>query len=320
MASSARSLLRVLSRCQSQFFIPRTPSVSWSSLTAHRQQPVRSYAAAAAKQVQKEKKEDPVQEKVVKEKRKIDDKDRHKPFGLTAWAPVDDVYMVRYYPKPVYETAMAIEMLKNFQKLDFSPENQAVYINLRLDMKLEKKKKVDPFVSTIHLPHPFKTDINKIVVFTENPDKARIAIENGATFAGGAELVEKILADEITADFYLAEPDIVQKLLPLKNKLRKKFPKSKRGSVGMNIPKMLALFKTGYEYMVEDIYVNTQVATLDMRKEYIVENIQAIVKDVASHKPAEFGPFIERAVVCSRTSEGLHIKIEEILQQEDKKA
>lgn len=88
---------------------------------------------------QKEKKEEKVQEKVVKERKNIDDKDRHKPYGLTYWAPVDDVYMVRYYPKPVYETPVAIEMLKNFQKLDFSPENQPVYINLRLDMKLEKK-------------------------------------------------------------------------------------------------------------------------------------------------------------------------------------
>ncbi len=88
---------------------------------------------------QKEKKDEPVQEKVVKEKKKVDDKNRHKPFGLTAWAPVDDVYMVRNYPKPVYETSVAIEMLKNFQKLDFGPENQPVYINLRLDMKLEKK-------------------------------------------------------------------------------------------------------------------------------------------------------------------------------------
>ncbi|XP_016108630.1 39S ribosomal protein L1, mitochondrial-like [Sinocyclocheilus grahami] len=288
MAAPSRNFLRVLPRCQRLFFTCRAPSVSCSSLTAHRQQSVRSYAAAAAAK-QKEKKEETVEEKVVKEKQKVDDKNRHKPYGLTAWAPVDDVYMVRYYPKPVYETSVSIEMLKNFQKLDFSPENQPVYTNLRLDMKLEKKKKVDPFVSIIHLPHPFKSDINTIVVFTENPDQARIAMENGAAVAGGAELVEKILADEITADFYLAEPDIVQKLLPLKNKLRKKFPKSKRGSVGMNIPKMLALFKSGHEYMVEDIYVNTQVATLDMPKEYILENIRAIVKDVASHKPAEFG-------------------------------
>ncbi|XP_016309073.1 large ribosomal subunit protein uL1m isoform X2 [Sinocyclocheilus anshuiensis] len=273
MAAPSRSVLRVLSRCQSLFFTCRAPSVSCSSLTAHRQQQaVRSYAAAAAKQ--KEKKDETVQEKAVKERKRVDDKNRHKPYGLTAWAPVDDVYM----------------------------------------------KKVDPFVSTINLPHSFKSDINKIVVFTENPDQARIAMENGAAVAGGAELVEKILADEITADFYLAEPDMVQKLLPLKNKLRKKFPKSKRGSVGMNIPKMLALFKSGHEYMVEDIYVNTQVATLDMPKEYILANIHAIVKDVASHKPAEFGSFIERAIVCSRSSEGLHIKIEELLPQEEKKA
>jgi len=29
------------------------------------------------------------------------------------------------------------------------------------------QKKVDPFVSIIHLPHPFKSDNNRIVVFTE---------------------------------------------------------------------------------------------------------------------------------------------------------
>lgn len=39
----------------------------------------------------------------------------------------------------------------------------------------------------------------------------------------------QILDDEISADFYIAVPDMLQKLVPLKNKLRKKFPKSKRG-------------------------------------------------------------------------------------------
>lgn len=40
----------------------------------------------------------------------------------------------------------------------------------------------------------------------------------------------QILDDEISADFYVAVPDMLQKLVPLKNKLRKKFPKSKRGN------------------------------------------------------------------------------------------
>ena len=35
------------------------------------------------------------------------------------------------------------------------------------------------------------------------------------------------------------------------------------GSVGVNIPKMMAMFKTGFEYQVEkDCYVRTQIATV----------------------------------------------------------
>uniref|UniRef100_A0A4W5PW01 Mitochondrial ribosomal protein L1 n=1 Tax=Hucho hucho TaxID=62062 RepID=A0A4W5PW01_9TELE len=96
-------------------------------------------------------------------------------------------------------------------------------------LNLLVQKKVDPFVSTVHLPHPFKTEVNKVAVFTENPDQAKVAQENGAAFVGGADLVQRILDDEVDADFYLAVPDMISKLLPLKNKLRKKFPKNKRG-------------------------------------------------------------------------------------------
>ena len=29
------------------------------------------------------------------------------------------------------------------------------------------QKKVDPFISTVHLPHPFKAEMNRVLVFTE---------------------------------------------------------------------------------------------------------------------------------------------------------
>lgn len=86
----------------------------------------------------KEKKDDKAEEKK-KTRPVIDDKDRHKPYGKTAWAPVDDVYILRYYPRTIYSAAEAIDMLKHYQKLDFTPENQPVYIDLLLNMKLEKK-------------------------------------------------------------------------------------------------------------------------------------------------------------------------------------
>lgn len=53
--------------------------------------------------------------------------------------PVDDVYISRFYPRTIYDAAEAVDMLKNFQKLDFTPHEQPVYIDLRLNMKLEKK-------------------------------------------------------------------------------------------------------------------------------------------------------------------------------------
>lgn len=103
------------------------------------------------------------------------------------------------------------------------------------------------------------------------------------------------------------------------------------GSVGVNIPKMLELFKFGHDYMVEkDCYVRTQIATvrlktqhvtvfeeelkhmseeslfkshrriffftpffsssqLDMASEHIFANLQTILIDVCSHRPADMG-------------------------------
>lgn len=78
-------------------------------------------------------------EEVIKEKRVIDDTGRHKPYGKTAWAPVDDVYILRYYPRVIHDAADTIDMLKSYQVLDFTPHHQPVYIDLKLDMKMEKK-------------------------------------------------------------------------------------------------------------------------------------------------------------------------------------
>ncbi|XP_054467181.1 39S ribosomal protein L1, mitochondrial [Anoplopoma fimbria] len=311
MAACTPTMWKVLAGCQRQLLRAGGPAYTGVSQAAPRNLPVRTLAAV--RPLRKDKKEDKEKE-VKKEKKVIDDKDRHKPYGRTAWKPVDDVYVMRYYPRTVYGPADAIDMLKKFQTLDFTPLKQPVYIDLKLDMKLEKKKKVDAFVSTVHLPHPFKTETNTVLVFTEDANQAQVAKQNGAAYAGGAELIQAILDDEISADFYVAVPDILPKLVPLKNKLRKKFPKSKRGAVSIHIPKMLELFKTGFEIRVEnDCYVRTQIAMLDMTKEQIFANLRTILLDVCSHRPADMGPFIERAIIASQTSEALWFKSEDVL-------
>lgn len=52
---------------------------------------------------------------------------------------MDDVYILRYYPRTIYDVSESIDMLKTFQRLDFTPQEQPVYIDLQLNMKLQKK-------------------------------------------------------------------------------------------------------------------------------------------------------------------------------------
>uniref|UniRef100_A0A8C8RJH4 Large ribosomal subunit protein uL1m n=1 Tax=Pelusios castaneus TaxID=367368 RepID=A0A8C8RJH4_9SAUR len=233
--------------------------------------------------------------------------------------PVDDVYLTWLYERPVYEAEVAVDMLKKFQQLDFTYPKQHVSVNITLDMALEKKKKVDEFMGTVLLPYPFTKEINKVLVFTENEKEVKIAEENGAAFVGGTELIEKIMNDEIEADFYIAVPEIITKLFPLRKKIRKKFPQSTKYSLGHNIPKMLEFFKEGHEYVVEkEKYIQTRIATLDMPTEQIIANLETIIKDICMYRPLRYGPFVRRLIIRSSTSEGLQLNFERFLPQVEK--
>ncbi|NXJ80467.1 RM01 protein, partial [Trogon melanurus] len=205
--------------------------------------PLRFYAAAAKtakKGSQKGKQEEDKKQQVRRWRRPLMSK------------PVDDVYLTWLYERPSYDLEEAVGMLKKFQELDFTYPKQFVYINVFLDMALQKNKKVDPFASSVLLPHRFTEDTNRVLVFTENEQEAEIARENGAAVVGGVELIKWILEDEIQVDFYVAVPAIIPKLIPLRNKLKRKYPNTKRKSLGNDIPKMLQHFRECLEYMVQD--------------------------------------------------------------------
>ncbi|NWX03981.1 RM01 protein, partial [Caloenas nicobarica] len=204
--------------------------------------PARAFAAAAktTKKSSRKTKQEESKKKAVVKRRPLLSK------------PVDDVYLTWFYERPSYEVEEAVAMLKKFQELDFTYPKQYVYINVTLDMALQKKKKVEPFSSTVLLPYRFTDETNRVLVFTENEQEAEIARENGAAVVGGVELIKWILEDEIQVDSYVAVPAIMPKLIPLRNKLKRKYPSTKRNSLGHDIPKMLQFFREGLEYMVQD--------------------------------------------------------------------
>lgn len=275
-------------------------------------------AAAATKPARKIKKG--VKEKTSDEK-PVDDIEKIKSYTYMESDPEDDVYLKRLYPRRIYEVEKAILLLKKYQVLDFTNPKQGVYLDLTLDMALEKKKRVEPFASVIALPHPFSSEVNKVAVFSGNASEIKIAEENGAAFAGGTDLVKKILDDEVVVDFYVAVPEIMGELNPLRKKLKKRFPKATRNSIGRDIPKMLELFKTAHEIMVDEErqnFLSTKIAMLDMPSDQIAANLQAVINEVCRHRPLSLGPFVVRAFLRSSTSEGLLLKTDSLLPKEAK--
>ncbi|XP_045329603.1 39S ribosomal protein L1, mitochondrial isoform X1 [Leopardus geoffroyi] len=273
------------------------------------------YFAAATKPAKSTKKG--VKDKTSDEK--TDETEKIKSYSFMEDEPEDDVYLKHLYPRQIHEVEKAIQLLKKFQILDFTNPKQGVYLDLTLDMALGKKKKVEPFASVLSFPYPFVSEINKVAVFTGNASEIKIAEENGAAFAGGTSLIQKILDDEIQSDFYVAVPEIMPELNPLKKKLKKRFPKLTRKSIGRDIPKMLELFKTGHEIKVDEErenFLKTKIATLDMPSDQIVANLQAVISEVCKHRPLSLGPFVVRAFLRTSTSEGLLLKIEPLLPKE----
>ncbi|XP_007948570.1 39S ribosomal protein L1, mitochondrial [Orycteropus afer afer] len=286
MAAASRCLSRVFIHHQRHSLSKTAYQTSLSPCFVNVQVPNRHFAAATkpAKKTKKGPKEKASDEKK-------DEIEKIKSYPYMEGEPEDDVYLKRFYPRQIYEVEKAVHLLKKFQILDFTYPNQSVYLDLTLDMSLQKK----------------------------NASEIKIAEENGAAFAGGTNLIQKILADEIHADFYVAVPEIMPELNPLRKKLKKRFPKLIRKSIGRDIPKMLELFKTGHEIEVDEErenFLQTKIATLEMSSDQIAANLQAVVNDVCRHRPLSLGPFVVRAFLRSSTSEGLLLKMEPFLPKE----
>nr|XP_031544772.1 39S ribosomal protein L1, mitochondrial isoform X5 [Vicugna pacos] len=286
MAAAARFLGRVLIHHQRHSLSKLASQMSLYPCSVCVLVPNRHFAAAV-KPAKKTKKG--AKEKASDEKK--DEIEKIKSYPFMESEPEDDVYLKRLYPRQIYEVEKAIHLLKKFQVLDFTNPKQGVYLDLTLDMALGKK----------------------------NASEIKIAEENGAAFAGGTNLIQKILDDEIQPDFYVAVPEIMPELNPLKKKLKKRFPKFTRNSVGRDIPKMLELFKTGHEIKVDEErenFLETKIATLDMSSDQIAANLQAVINEVCRQRPLNLGPFVVRAFLRSSTSEGLLLKIEPLLPRE----
>jgi len=195
-----------------------------------------------------------------------------------------------YKIKDFYDIDGAVNILKKSQiKFDQTVE---LHFNLGVDPKHS-----DQMVrGSVSLPHGTGKKIRVLAFCKENI--AQTALDAGADFAGGTDLVQKIEGGWLDFDAVVATPDMMAVLGKVAKVLgpRGLMPSPKAGTVSPNIAQVIKELKAGkIQYRVDKgANVHAPVGKLSFTGDQLRENILSVIDSVKKNKP--------------QTSKGVYIK------------
>lgn len=246
--------------------------------------------------------------------------------------PDDDVYFKLFYPAPLIRVSEAVEQFRFVNGSDmFNSPTACIYLTQYLDMRMEKKNKyVEQFRKVVRLPHLFEFHDPKIILaICKTQEEKQIALETGATMAGGSDIIKQFEKGTLVKndfEFIVSTQEMLPELVSLRGYLKKMFPSNRLGSVGMDIKDVVENFTKGIRYRSvkpENVHsyadVVTKVGTLDMPANELEENIATMIMAVMSHKPTKSlsKEFITRAfITCPPSLEHFLIDVDTIYKDE----
>lgn len=212
-----------------------------------------------------------------------------------------------------YALGEAIALVK---KLKFSKFDETVEIHMRLGVD---PKHADQMVrGTIVLPHGLGKS-KKILVLASG-DKIREAQEAGADFAGGEELVNKIMSENwLDYDAVIATPDMMRSVGKLGKVLgpRGLMPNPKTGTVTTDVKTAIEETKAGkVEFRVDKGgVIHAPLGKVSFPADKLEANASALIQAVLKAKPsAAKGKYVRTATVCSTMSPGIALDVTDMNQ------
>ncbi|HBS10628.1 MAG TPA: 50S ribosomal protein L1 [Firmicutes bacterium] len=181
-----------------------------------------------------------------------------------------------------YSIEEACELIKKTSTTKF---DSSVGISFRLNVNT---KKADQQIrGTVVLPNGTGKTV-KVLALTNKVDEAKAA---GADFAGGKDLLEKIVTEKwFDFDVICATPDMMGEIGKAGRILGPKglMPNPKTGTVGMDIKKMVTELKAGkVEYRADkDGNVNLAVGKVSFDTNKLTENVNTIVSQILKVRPS----------------------------------
>ena len=194
------------------------------------------------------------------------------------------------------------------QKVKYAKFDETVELSMRLGVD---PKHADQMVrGTVVLPHGLGK--SKKVLAIAGADKHQEAIDAGADYVGGDEVVEKILAGWIDFDAVVATPDMMRAVGRLGKVLgpRGLMPNPKTGTVTPNVAQAIKEIKAGkVEFRVDKTgIVHAPVGKTSFPPENLIANTHALVDSVVKAKPsAAKGRYLKSVTVSSTMGPGVAI-------------
>ena len=197
------------------------------------------------------------------------------------------------------------------QKIKFAKFDETVELHMRLGVD---PKHADQMVrGTVVLPNGLGK--SKKVLVIASGDKQREALEAGADFVGGDDMVNKIQNENWTDyDAVIATPDMMRGVGRLGKVLgpRGLMPNPKTGTVTNDIAQAVKEVKAGkVEFRVDKtgvIHVPCGKISFDSQK--LIENAQSLLNAVVRAKPAAAkGKYVKSVTVCSTMGPGVTLDV-----------
>jgi large subunit ribosomal protein L1 len=225
---------------------------------------------------------------------------KHGKKYLAALAKVD---RTKTYP---VEEAIALAKEVNFVKFD-----PTVEVSFRLNV--DPRHADQQIRGAMVLPHGTGRT-QTVLVITQGP-KEKEALDAGADFVGGKEILDKIKGGWFEFDIIVATPDMMGELGKLGKLLGPKglMPNPKTGTVTVDVTKAINEIKKGkVVYRVDkEGNINVMIGKLSFTEEQLRENFKAIYDVILRARPAAVKGFYMKNVVLSTTmSPGIRVTVD----------
>lgn len=197
------------------------------------------------------------------------------------------------------------------QKIRFAKFDEALEVHLRLGVD---PRHADQMVrGTVVLPHGLgKT---KRVLVIASGDKIKEALDAGAEFAGGEEMVAKIQSEHwMDYDAIVATPDMMRSVGKLGKILgpRGLMPNPKTGTVTQDVVSAVNEIKAGkVEFRVDKTgIIHAAVGRVSFEHGKLLDNANTLIGAVLRAKPAAAkGKYVKSAAVATSMGPGVMLEV-----------